>query len=297
MAETIDRLIKAVQPPEGDVWRQFLPIHGYLVSAVACLCQSRALLAGGVPRRSSWGPGLFEDFRMVTDEHGNVTWSQSENTTHFGFELFLNTAQSNIAAAVDATTNAWIISRLTDVEETTRYDESLLWLWIGGRLRILESVLPRRKRTVEIEGKLAEFPWFDPPPQSRITRGIRVAHLRELWRTFELYYDTRTARQAIHDLAGRYIKTVSVVPALTAEEDREQILIQLWNDMEVNRGGSAAIVLARVNAFKHQTQGVSDRYDFVYAVEWVITAKALQWISAFWKVMVQDMESMRPRLT
>ena len=112
-----------------------------------------------------------------------------------------------------------------------------------------------------------------------------------------MYYDTRTARQVIHDLAGQYIKLISIVPALSAEEDREQIVIELWDNMAVNRGGSAAIVLARVNAFKHQTQGVSDRYDFVYAIEWVITAKALQWISAFWKVMVQDIESMRSRQT
>ena len=66
-------------------------------------------------------------------------------------------------------------------------------------------------------------------------------------------------------------------------------------NMQISKAGCAGIVWGRVNAFKHLTKGVSDRYDFVYAIEWVITTKALEWISAFWREMVSDVESIQAR--
>lgn len=84
---------------------------------------------------------------------------------------------------------------------------------------------------------------------------------------------------------------------MSPEEDRERILLFLWDQMRVSRAECVGLVLSRVNAFKHLTRGVSDRYDFVYAVEWAITAKALQWISDFWRAMVVDVrQRIQPEL-
>lgn len=288
MAETVQRLKRAVEPPEGEDWAEdYLLLYGHLVSAAACLAHSRYLLSYRVPRRSSWGPELHQDFLDVTNERGYVAWHRRENTTTFGFEVFLDKAQGNIAAALDGTTNAWIIQRMRDVEEQTIYDVQLLGLWIGVRLRLLGAVLPQSVLTALFEQMGGIFPWFDPWSREE----GNSEHLRELWRTFERYSDTNTAQQEIHSLAGRYVKLISSQPALPPEDDRERILMFLWEQMQVSRAGCVGLVLARVNAFKHLTRGVGDRYDFVYAVEWAITAKALEWMSDFWRAMVADVKS------
>jgi len=287
MVETIDRLMRAIKSSEGEEWHEFFPIHGHLLSAAACLAHSRFLLGSAVPRRSSWGFNLYDDLLRVVSPFGYVVWHHSENTTLFGLEVFLNAAQSSIAAAVDAATNAWILGRMEDVEEKTRFDEQLLGLWIGVRLRILGSVISGGRALVIPHDIGGEFPWFE----EQTPEGTeRPAYLRELWRAFERYNDTIIAQQEIHTLAGSYIKQISWPPRQQVDEDREEILRHLWERMQVNKAGSVAIVLARVNAFKHLTKGVSDRYDFVYAVEWVLTAKALEWISAFWRTMVADVK-------
>lgn len=292
MVATIERLMGAVKPPDGEVWKEFLPIHGYLVSTAACLANSRFLLGSGVPRRSSWGTQLYDELLHVIKDSGDIAWDESENTTLFGIELFLNAAQSNIAAAVDATTNAWIIQRVRDVEEKTSFDEQLLGLWIGVRLRILESVLPRAARRRQLTGVDGTFPWFDEQTVQFKGRA-RTVYLEELWRTFERYSNTIVGQQEIHNLAGSFIKQISWPPREPPDEDREEILEYLREHMQMSKAGCAGIVWARVNAFKHLTKGVSDRYDFVYAIEWVITAKALEWISAFWREMVADVTSER----
>lgn len=285
MAETIDRLMRAVKPPDGEGWHEYFPIHGHLLSAAACLSHSRFLLGSTVPRRSSWGFHLYDDLRNVTSPYGYVVWHQSENTMLFGLEVFLNAAQSSIAAAVDAATNAWIIGRMEDVEEKGSYDEHLLGLWIGVRLRILGSVIAGGHELIIPSHVQGDFPWFDDNTSQALDRS---AYLRELWRTFERYSNTIVAQQEIHNLAGSYIKQISWPPLPDVDEDREEILSHLWDRMHLNKAGSAAIVLSRFNAFKHLTKGVSDRYDFVYAIEWILTAKALEWISAFWRTMVGD---------
>src|SRR3989344_548768 len=290
MAETVQRLKRAVRPPDGEDWAEdYLALYGHLISAAMCLAHGRYLLNYRVPRRSSWGPGLYQDFLDVVSEHGYAAWQRQENTTSFGFEVFLDKAQSNIAAALDGTTNAWIIHRMRDVEERSVYDAQLLGLWIGVRLRLLGAVLPMDAWSRLSQQVGGTFPWFDPASTEEGTSE----HLRELWRTFERYSDTNTAQQEIHSLAGRYVKLISSQPALPPEENREKILLFLWDQMRVSRAGCAGLVLARVNAFKHLTRGVGDRYDFVYAVEWVITAKALQWISDFWRAMVEDAEQLK----
>jgi hypothetical protein len=247
-----------------------------------------------VPRRSSWGFQLYDELLSVTSKYGYVVWHQSENTMLFGLEVFLNAAQSSIAAAVDGTTNAWIIQRMEDIEEKTSYDEQLLGLWIGVRLRILGSVLSSEESELVLPQDIkGGFPWFDEhTPED----AQKTSYLRELWRTFERYSNTIVAEQEIHRLAGNYIKQISWSPAEYVDEDREKILMHLWNHMQVNKAGSAAIVLSRVNAFKHLTKGVSDRYDFVYAIEWVLTAKALEWIGAFWRTMVSDVKRRESRI-
>lgn len=285
MAETIDRLMRAVKPPDGEAWHEFFAIHGHLLSAASCLAHSRFLLGSAVPRRSSWGFNLYDDLLRVVSPFGYVVWHHSENTTLFGLEVFLNAAQSSIAAAVDAATNAWILGRMEDVEERTSFDEQLLGLWIGVRLRILGSVISGSRELVVPSGVSGEFPWFEENTPHGMERS---AYLRELWRTFERYSNTIIAQQEIHTLAGSHIKQISWPPRQHVDEDREEILGYLWEHMHVNKAGSAALVLARMNAFKHLTKGVSDRYDFVYAIEWVLTAKALEWISAFWRTMIAD---------
>jgi hypothetical protein len=287
MTETVDRLMRAVKPPYGEEWHNYLSIHSHLLSAAACLAHSRFLLGNRVPRRSSWGFHLYEELQSAISEFGYVEWHKVESTQLFGIEVLLNAAQSSIAAAVDASVNAWIIERMEDIEEKTSFDEQLLGLWIGVRLRILGSALAR-----EIEPKLPPdtrgiFPWYD----EQIPQNMEEpAYSHGLWKTFERYSNTIIAEQEIHHLASRYIKQISWPAAEYVDEDREQILMYLWNHMQVSKAGSAAIVLSRVNAFKHLIKGVSDRYDFVYAVEWVVTAKALEWISAFWGAMIFDVK-------
>ena len=292
MVKTVERLMKAVKPPNVEDWKEYLPIHAHLLGVATCLSHCRFLLCHGVLSHSLWEEfRLYDNLIRVTSKRGSVMWHKTKSATLFGLEVFLDKAQGNIAAAVDATTNAWIIQRMRDVEEKSVYDEQLLGLWIGIRLRLLGSVLPRYSKDILPPDITGTFPWFDEhtPISDEAEKSV---YLRGLWQTFESYLDPYVAYQEICRLAEEYVKLIPTVKAASFDANCERVITYLWDEMAVNKAECAAIVLARVNAFKHHTKGVSDRHDFLYAIEWIITAKALEWISAFWKVMIQDVKSL-----
>ena len=117
-------------------------------------------------------------------------------------------------------------------------------------------------------------------------RDVGVETFQVPWRSLAEYHNTVRAQQEVHFWAGRFIKNISGPLRNPREIDREDILIILLNEIMLGLDVCAGITLSRVNAYKHLTYGVSDRYDFVYPVEWIIAAKALRWVGDLFRVMI-----------
>lgn len=304
LPESVRYVLDAIVPPAGEEWqRQYLTIQGHLISAASGLIESRNFMLRTPFRRSSWGPHIYEDF-LIAVRQGGIRWRGRENTQLFALDFYLNKAQSDIAAAADGVVNGWILESLEDIEEKPIIDVTLLPLFPGTRLRILSALLEKeellraaRQRIAWLEARLRG----GPEPQASEDVGVPTTTLalKILWQNLEKYYDTELAQQTIHAIAGMYIKDISGPLRDPREIDREAILQLLLNnitqDMSLPDDACAGITLSRVNAFKHLTYGVRDRYDFVYPVEWVVTAKGLTWLGSFFRSMIPSIMEMRER--
>lgn len=271
------------------VHEDYRSTYGYIYGAALALQESLAHLhytevSLGADRMNLLPKSAFDN---IVDAKGHVRWKRSKLSRMHACEFYLNKAQTNVAACLDTILNQWMIDRLPgpfggDAEQVS-FD--LFYLYPPSRLRITAAIR-------EGQGRMGV-----PQPDSAVYNTPAND-----WRRMGNLLDTRTAASVIQHN----------VPIVSALVDAETYLEALPRDpreskhlvyADALRGRVAtpltitdclAVVIGRVNAYKHLPQGHNDRYQNFHYTEWLITARALHCVRELFRDKVHSVPT-RPQ--
>lgn len=253
-------IFDAIKPPRSD-WQKSgtKSVLALLVGSAASLFEAGKLLKLYTPDMAPrWEPSrLFEDFHNSVDDDWSIQWSKQELVV-WSVGYYLNKAQLNIAAALDALVNTWLAHRRgidLSQDRLKADEEGLFFEFLPTRLFILRG---------DVEQTIVK----------------RIDALRN---AFQDYVNTNTARELIKDFSNQHVGQ-NIWPSLST------LYITLWPSLKEEE--CVATVFGRANAFKHHVSGHRlGREGVDHHIEWLVTVKALRCVGELWRTMVSDCET------
>lgn len=246
-----------------------LPTYRHLVGAGLSLQESVALLV-----RSDLALAVHEerllqspDFLAYLGATQDVRWKRDKRMRLYGCEFYLNKAQTNIAASLDRLVNEWIEDKapLPYKAEERFLRSDFYYLMPSSRLRIVSMLRNLRAKTEA-----------DIPSETRTL----MWQLESDWSRFEQLYDDQGAARLLE--ANLQAVNNLVAEGKFSEAYRNPNAIRCTRlgvpDTLLQGSDCLAVVLGRFNAFKHLHKGLHNRSRGLHYVEWVVTARALQYI-------------------
>lgn len=246
-------ILRAIEPPVTD-WEHTGTgkVYDLLVGAAAALLQCQYLLThqtkSSMPQPNLLNPNtLFRNVVAALDDNGVFNWWYSDPLSLWAANYCLNTAEANLAAALDNCVNVWIviISKIKlDTLDRCINDEMELHSFIATRLRRIEREVPL------------------PPDQ--VSRLLVALSEHSTW----------TALKAVEQMAANIDEKDIVLLSELAE-----VAVSDYSDE-----ACTAIVFNCVNMFKHVA--IPQRSTATQFIELTLSARALLCVSEFWKVMI-----------
>ncbi len=258
-----ERVLNAAKPPSDDWWAaepSLVGIYELLIGAAAAILESRQIFDqldsfAETPRTPE---ELFQEFSQaaLTSDRG-FNWRRSGHLSRWSAGFFMIKAMTNLAFVFDRTINTWLVTRMKVSDQDTKAYDPIIGSWINGRLWMLGKGLG-----------------MSAPESIDAARG-----------GLENYLDTEKSREylktLVKSLEPRYLEAQRRGAKWRVEDFFETI-------KETSGADCACIVFSRVNALKHRTTRVWDRFGILHPLELAVTTKAFIFLAAFWRSMVDD---------